>query len=189
MKKMFIVLLILIVGTVYSQTKTAEFVGSKKCKMCHNKEEVGSQYSIWENGPHAGSLETLKTDAAKAIATRMGVKTAPEKAPECLSCHVTGWGTETGYQLEVDPLDKKAIKKNDDLSRVGCESCHSAGSLYKSKKVKAAIAAGTITRESVNLGTISEKTCTVCHNSDSPTFKPFDFAVRVKEVAHPAPGK
>ncbi|MBT4360943.1 MAG: hypothetical protein HOD11_08240, partial [Candidatus Marinimicrobia bacterium] len=119
MKKMLIVLLILTVGMAYSQTKTAKYIGSKKCKMCHSKAEVGSQYSIWEKGPHAGSLETLKTDAAKAIAKKMGLKTAPEQTPECLTCHVTGWGTETGYQLEVDPLNKKAVKKNNDLSRVG----------------------------------------------------------------------
>ncbi|NQV42115.1 MAG: hypothetical protein HQ506_07155 [Candidatus Marinimicrobia bacterium] len=189
MKKMLIVLLILSVGMVYSQATTAEFVGSKKCKMCHSKAEVGSQYSIWENGPHARSFETLKTDAAKAIAKKKGLKTSPDQAPECLICHVTGWGEESGYQLKVDPLDKKAVKVNDDLSSVGCESCHGAGSEYKSKKVKAAIAEGTITRESVNLLTISEKTCTVCHNKKSPTYKAFDYAVRVKEIAHPAPGK
>ncbi len=189
MKKMLIVLLILSVGMAYSQTKTAKYIGSKKCKMCHSKAEVGSQYSIWEKGPHSGSFETLKTDAAKAIAKKMGLKASPEQAPECLSCHVTGWGDKSGYQLEVDPLNKKAVKKNKDLSRVGCESCHGAGSLYKSKKTKAAIAAGTITRESVNLITISEQTCTVCHNPDSPTYKPFDYAVRIKEVTHPDPSK
>jgi len=189
MKKMLVVLLILSVGMVYSQTDTAEYVGSKKCKICHSKEEVGSQYSIWENGPHARSMESLKTDAAKAIAKKMGLKVAPDQAPECLSCHVTGWGTESGYQITVDPLDKKAVKVNEDLASVGCESCHGAGSLYKSKKTKAAIADGTITRESVNLLTISEKSCTVCHNKKSPTYKPFDYAVRIKEVAHPAPGK
>ena len=95
MKKMLIVLLILSVGMVYSQTDTAEYVGSKKCKICHSKEEVGSQYSIWENGPHARSMESLKTDAAKAIAKKMGLKVAPDQAPECLSCHATGWGSES----------------------------------------------------------------------------------------------
>ena len=189
MKNMLVVLLILTVGMVYAQPATAEYVGSKKCKICHSKEEVGSQYSIWENGPHANSMETLKTDAAKAIAKKMGLKVAADQAPECLVCHVTGWGSKSGYQLAVDPLDKKAVKVNEDLSSVGCESCHGAGSEYKSKKTKAAIADGSITRESVNLLTITEKSCTVCHNKKSPTYKAFDYAVRVKEVAHPAPGK
>lgn len=189
MKRMLIVLLILTVGMVFAQTETAEFVGSKRCKMCHNKDADGAQYTVWENGPHARSFETLKTDAAKAIAKKMGLKTAPDQAPECLSCHVTGWGTETGYQLNVDPMDKKAVRVNEALESVGCESCHGAGSLYKSKKVKLQIADGSITAESVGLLTISEKTCVACHNKKSPTYKPFDYAIRSKDIAHPAPGK
>jgi len=52
-----------------------------------------------------------------------------------------------------------------------------------------AIANGSIKGETVGFNTITEKTCIACHNSDSPTFKPFDFAARVKEIAHPAPEK
>lgn len=189
MKKLLFVLLIMSVCLVYGQAKSGEYIGSKKCKICHNKAEVGAQYSVWKNGPHATSFETLKTDASKAIAKKMGLKTAPEKSPECLVCHVTGWGTETGYQLEVDPLDKKAVKKNKDLSAVGCESCHGAGKLYKSKKTMIGIADGSVKCESVGLIPISAETCTVCHNKKSPTYKPFDYAARVGDVAHPAPGK
>jgi hypothetical protein len=189
MKKMLIVLLVLSVGIAYSQTSNTEYVGSKKCKICHNKAEDGSQYSIWESGPHANSFESLKTDAAKAIAKKMGLKVAADQAPECLSCHVTGWGTPTGYQLTVDPLDKKAVKVNEDLANVGCESCHGPGSEYKSKKVMVAISDGTTKGSTVGLTTITAETCTVCHNKKSPTYKPFDYAVRVKEVAHPAPKK
>ncbi|MCF7827185.1 MAG: cytochrome c family protein [Candidatus Marinimicrobia bacterium] len=189
MKKMLVLLLTLSVALVYAQESKAEYTGSKKCKICHNKAEDGAQYSIWEASPHAKSLETLKTDAAKAIAKKKGLKTAPEQSPECLSCHVTGWGSESGYKLNVDPLDSKAVRTNEDLSAVGCESCHGAGSLYKSKKTMIAITDGSIKGETVGLTTITAKTCTVCHNPESPTYKPFDYAVRVKEVAHPAPGK
>ena len=52
-----------------------------------------------------------------------------------------------------------------------------------------AIANGSVKGETVGFNTITEETCTTCHNSDSPTFKPFDFATRVKEIAHPAPKK
>ena len=31
--------------------------------------------------------------------------------------------------------------------------------------------------------------CRKCHNEESPTFKPFDYAERVKEVDHPRPKK
>ncbi len=189
MKKLLVLFLVLVTSVVFAGDKSAEYVGSKKCKICHSKAEVGSQYGIWSKGPHAKSLETLKTDASKAIAKKMGIKVAPEKAPECLVCHVTGWGSASGYQIEVDPLDKKAVKKNKALAGVGCESCHGAGSLYKSKKKMIAITAGEIKGETLGLTTIKAETCTVCHNPDSPTYKPFDYAVRVKEVAHPAPKK
>ena len=189
MKKLMLFMLLFTSVIVFGQNKTAEYVGSKKCKICHSKPEVGSQYGIWAEGPHANAFETLKSDAAKAITKKMGIKEAPETAAACLACHVTGWGTASGYQLEVDPLDKKAVKTNTDLASVGCESCHGAGSLYKSKKTMIAITAGEVKGETVGLTNITAKTCTVCHNSDSPTYKPFDFAVRVKEVAHPAPKK
>jgi len=189
MKKLLFVLLVVSVGLAYAQVQTGEYIGSKKCKICHSKEEVGAQYSKWEAGPHAKSFETLKTDASKAIAKKMGLKTAPEKSPECLSCHVTGWGTDSGYKLDVDPMDKKAVRVNEDLEAVGCESCHGAGSLYKSKNTMIGIADGSIKGETVGYTTINEKTCTVCHNKKSPTYKAFDYAARIKEVQHPAPGK
>ncbi len=189
MKKMLILLLVLVTAAVFAQEESAEYIGSKKCKIYHSKAEVGGQYGIWESGPHAKAFETLKSDASKAIAKKMGLKTAPDQAPECLVCHVTGWGTASGYQLTVDPMDKRAVKTNEDLANVGCESCHGAGSLYKSKKVMVEIAEGSIKGTDVGLTTITAETCTVCHNKKSPTYIAFDYAVRVKEVAHPAPGK
>ena len=34
-----------------------------------------------------------------------------------------------------------------------------------------------------------EKTCKKCHNEESPSYKPFDYKKRVKEIAHPVPKK
>lgn len=164
-----------------------DYVGSKKCKICHSKPEAGEQYSIWESGPHATSFETLKNEKSKAIAKKMGLSTPPESSPECLRCHVSGWGEASGYQLNVDPLDKRAVKKNADLARVGCESCHGPGKDYKSKKTMQAIYDGTLDGASVGLKPIVPESCTSCHNSDSPTYKPFDFELRVKEIKHLIP--
>ena len=33
----------------------------------------------------------------------------------------------------------------------------------------------------------NEKTCTTCHNEESPTFKGFDFATYNEKIAHPNP--
>lgn len=172
---------------VFGQAETAEYIGTNKCKMCHNKVDTGEQYSKWESGPHASALETLKTDAAKAIAKKMGLKVAADRAPECLVCHVTGWGSASGYKLNVDAADVKAVKLNDNLAAVGCEACHGPGSEYKSKKTMVGITDGSLKGADFGLTTITAETCTTCHNSKSPTFKAFDFAKQVKVIAHPIP--
>ncbi|MCF7808087.1 MAG: cytochrome c family protein [Candidatus Marinimicrobia bacterium] len=183
MKTLQFISLLLVVVVALS---AADYIGSDKCKICHRKDTSGEQYPIWSSGPHANSFETLKSDQSKAIAKKMGLKVAPDQAPECLKCHVTGW-ENGGYQLEVDPEDRRAMKTNDDLARVGCESCHGPGSEYKSKKTMVGIFDGELKGEDYGLIAINEKTCTSCHNDESPTFKKFDFAERVKEIAHPVP--
>jgi len=187
MKRLIILLLCCVSISMMAQAKSPEYVGSDKCKTCHNKADIGAQYDIWLKGSHVSSLETLKTDAAKAIAKKRGLKVDAVSAPECLVCHVTGWANETGYSLDVDPSNTREEKTNSDLGRIGCESCHGPGSLYKSKKNMIGIADGSIDGSGLGMLKITEKTCTVCHNPKSPTYKPFDFAVRVKEVSHPVP--
>lgn len=182
MKTLHFLILLLTCGLLFG----ADYIGSDKCKICHKKETAGEQYPIWEKGPHARSFETLKSDQSKAIAKKMGLKVAPDQAPECLKCHVTGWG-DGGYQLDVDPADARAVKTNDDLARVGCESCHGAGKEYKSKKTMLGIYNGELKGEDFGLTTITAKTCTSCHNPDSPTYKKFVYEERVKEIVHPVP--
>ena len=187
MKNTISLILILVCTFGYSQESTAEYVGNKKCKMCHNSEAKGAQFSKWEATGHARAFEALLTDEAKAIAVKKGLKTTPDKAGECLQCHVTGWGSPTGYQLEVNAEDKKAVSENEALQSVGCESCHGAGSLYKSKQVMLAVREGQTPPASVGLVMPDEQVCLACHNAKSPTFKPFDFKERVAKIAHSYP--
>lgn len=187
MKTSILCLLIFGISFSYALDEPAEYVGSNKCKICHKKEKMGEQYQVWEAGPHASSFETLKGEEAIKIAKDMGITEAPDQAPACLICHVSGWDTPSGYKLKVDPLDKKAVKKNTDLARIGCEACHGAGSNYKSKKKMAAIRAGELKACDFGLDEIVAETCSGCHNSDSPTYKPFTFDERVKDIVHPIP--
>ncbi len=117
----------------------------------------------------------------------MGITTSPEKAPECLVCHVTGWGEEGGYSLEVDVTNARAVKVNNDLARVGCESCHGPGNAYKSKKTMLKLRNGEIDGKNLGYNIVDKANCITCHNPDSPTYKPFDYEARLKDIAHPYP--
>jgi hypothetical protein len=149
------------------------YIGVDGCKMCHKKEKTGDQFGKWSEGPHSGAYEALATDAAKEAAVAAGIEGNPQEAPECLQCHVTAAGVDaallgTKYKVE---------------DGVGCESCHGAGSEYKSMKImkdrEASTAAGLVIP--------TEETCTGCHNDKSPTFKGFDFAEYSAKIAHPNP--
>ncbi len=177
----------LTMGFAQDKQPAARYVGTKMCKMCHNKKATGKQYSVWLGTAHAQALDTLRSAKAKEIAAQRGVKGAPDQAPECIQCHVTGWGDESGYQLKVDPNDHRAVSRNKALENVGCEVCHGPGSKYKSKKVMQAIYAGQTDPASVGLVIPTAETCTRCHNDQSPTNKKFVFEEMVKKIAHPIP--
>ena len=160
-----------------SMAKEAQYIGSKKCKMCHVSKKRGAQYTKWAAGPHAKAFATLATDEAKAVAKKAGVNGDPQKAPECLKCHVTGFDA---------PASAKAASF-DQSEGVGCEACHGPGSLYKSMKVMKALAAGTQDPKEVGYVKPGKETCVTCHNEKSPTYKPFNFDERWKQIAHPVP--
>jgi len=172
-----------------------DYVGSHKCKSCHKKEESGAQYIKWSEGVHAKAFETLKSEEAAAVAKKAGLKTPAHESPECVGCHTTGYG-KGGYEIKDEAFwnpakddkdGKKAVKVMEGLQAVGCESCHGPGGDYKSKKVMQAIFDGSTPAGDVGLWTPNEKICVECHNEKSPTYKPFKFDERVKEVGHPYP--
>ncbi len=71
-----------------------------------------NEYVTWtQNDPHAGSYQTLTSDASKAIAARLGLPAATT-AKICLDCHA-----------DNAPLDKRGerFQISDGL---GCEGCH-----------------------------------------------------------------
>ena len=116
--KIFTIILALLVVSSFSlfaAPKEANYVGSAKCKTCHNADKNGAQYKIWESKAHAKAYADLKTDAAKAKAKAAGIED-PLKSEKCLSCHTTAAG-------------KKNVDASYDITEgVGCESCHGPGS-------------------------------------------------------------
>ena len=80
-----------------------KYLGSENCHSCHD--EVNDK---WANLKHAHAYETLE-------------KVGSEKDPECVGCHVVGFGYESGFDLQKSPKKFK---------NVGCEVCHGPGSRH-----------------------------------------------------------
>ncbi|MDD5210021.1 MAG: cytochrome c family protein [Elusimicrobiales bacterium] len=81
---------------------TATYLGADKCKMCHSK-----QHATWTKMKHFKAIESLTAEE--------------QKNPECVKCHVTGFGEASGFV---------SMEKTPNLANVQCEACHGAGSLH-----------------------------------------------------------
>ena len=173
-------ILVLTLVLAFSMQAENKYVGAKKCMACHKAEKLGGlAYAVWEKSAHAKTYQTLLGDEAKKIAKEKGLKAAPNESPECLKCHVTGGG----IAKNVDAGFKKE-------EGVTCEACHGAASGYlmlHNKKTEAdkekAKAAGFVKLVK------DEKSCTTCHNSESPKFKGFKFEEMWAKIEHKLPPK
>jgi hypothetical protein len=162
----------------------ANYTGVKTCGMCHKKEATGNQLAAWQKGPHAKAYELLGTPEAKAAGAKVGVAD-PQKSGKCLKCHATAYNwTETPQVEKLTAEDG-----------VTCESCHGPGKDYKASSVMKdrakAIAAGLVHP--------ATKSCELCHNSQSPTWKAdryttkdgqkvgFDATQAFEKIKHPNP--
>jgi len=179
----FSYLLILLFAFAFTINAQNKYVGAKRCGMCHKKASQGEQLKIWEGSAHAKAFKTLQTKEADKIAADKGLKTKAAESPECLKCHVTGYGEDAS-------LFESKFSMEDGVQ---CETCHGPGSKYKSMKTMKdhakAVAAGLT--EYKNDAAI-EKKCKTCHNSESPTFdekKGFDFKTMWSKIKHPIPAE
>lgn len=158
--------------------KPATYIGAKKCSMCHKKAKDGEQFKIWENSKHAKAYKSLQTAEADEIAKKAGHTTKAAETDACLECHATG------YNFDASLLDKK-FNVDDGVQ---CETCHGAGSKYKSNKIMKdrakAVENGLIVFENDEA---IKTACVKCHNEKSPTYKAFDFTKRWAEIKHNIP--
>ncbi|MEE9365681.1 MAG: cytochrome c family protein [Dehalococcoidales bacterium] len=113
-----------------------KYVGSENCHSCH-----GYEHDKWATKAHAHAYETL-------------VKVGSQYDPECVGCHVVGFGYESGFITEASAKD---------LRNVGCEVCHGPGSDH----------AKAVTTGRVDTGMAQPQSkCIDCHTPDrSPDYQ------------------
>jgi len=178
MKRLISLLVLLSVFSMFvigiSQDAKFKYVGVKKCKMCHKSKKSGNQFGLWSERKHSKAYATLATAQSKEVAKKAGVAGDPQKAKECLVCHVTGYGEPAEATLTLE-------------EGVSCEACHGPGSEYKSMKVMKDIYAGKVKGADYGLLEQTNELCVKCHNPKSPTYKEFKFEEALKVIAHPVP--
>jgi hypothetical protein len=160
----------------------AKYIGVKKCKNCHKADAMGNQFGKWESSKHAGAFRALAGADAKKAGAEKDIED-PQKADECLKCHVTAFG------VSEDLLDR-GFKAEDGVQ---CEACHGPGENHMKARMKAVMEAAGGDPAPVTEGEIIAKpgmdSCLQCHNEKSPSFKPFCFKARNAEILHLIPGK
>ncbi len=169
-KLLFILVLTLLCGSMVS-AQDFKYIGSAKCKMCHNKPTKGAQYNKWKAAPHAKAMQSLKSEKSLAYAKEHGIAD-PSTDKKCIVCHSTA--------ASADAAHHAGIKASEGVS---CESCHGPGSVYKSKTIMSDKA------KALENGLIlpTKEVCVKCHNKDNPFHKPFDFDSFYAKIAHPDP--
>ncbi len=155
---------LMLAGSALAQDK-ATYVGTG-C-MCHNMAAKGAIPTSWKATKHANALVTLekadeKVTAEWAAKLKVEVKGPAAKSPECLKCHVVGYG-KGGYP----PADSTKVAS---FAGVGCEDCHGPASLH----VKAAMADKAKTMHPLP----TEAVCKTCHTPE--TSPKFDYAAALK---------
>lgn len=109
------------------------YAGSGACQACHS-----TIHQRWSVGPHAHAMKSL---------ARAGY----EWSPECVVCHVTGYGARQGGFVSV--ADTPA------MAEVGCEACHGPALAHASDST-------------ASLRPVSAQTCLTCHEARrDPSFE------------------
>ncbi|MDY0116998.1 MAG: cytochrome c family protein [Sulfurimonadaceae bacterium] len=118
-----------------------QYMGNSKCRLCHRQFFLGRK-----KDPHDHAMKSL-------------IATGYEKKSQCLTCHSTGHGTESGFvNMELTPR----------LSNVQCEGCHGPGNVHvdlavQSLKDKSTKFIGGGFLAGQDNPEILKKMCTSCH--------------------------
>jgi len=118
------------------------YTGAVVCALCHV-----SQSGQWRHTGHPAAFDTLITKNQ-------------DYNPECIACHITGYGFTGGFELPETTPERGGVQ---------CEMCHGPGGEH----------AETL---AVPYGETSRDVCITCHTQDhSPDF---DYDVYIEKVKH-----
>jgi hypothetical protein len=147
-----------------------KYVGVAKCAPCHKSEGAGKQFDIWQGSKHSQAWKTLETPEADKVAKDKGFTTKASETPQCIKCHVLG--------KDIDPSE--LAETFDKTQGVQCETCHGPGSEYKKTMTDQQKAV----ENGLFISTTKEDFCLKCHNSESPSYKDFNFEERWAQIKH-----
>ena len=120
------------------------YTGNIKCRLCHREFFLGRKQD-----PHDHAYKDI-------------VKKGYGDNPECLGCHATGFGVDTGF---VD------FQQTPRLANVQCEGCHGPGNIHIEMRSAGGFLAGTDRPDLIR------KMCLSCHNERwDRSFKDFEEA-------------
>lgn len=126
------------------------YVGAETCATCHVKE-----HADWLETPHAHAFQRL-------------LQQQKHVQPDCVPCHTTGFGFETGFRIGRD---------HESLTNVQCEVCHGPGDLHVRRPEKSNIRR-----------TPTPDLCQQCHDADqTPDFET-QFPHMLAEITHHGQG-
>jgi hypothetical protein len=144
-----------------------EFVGTKRCRMCHSE-----TFRSWNDSAKASAWDALRPHEGTTVKKRAGLATETDFTADthCLKCHVVGLSQPGGY-VPPDPTNRVEVRNAEERRHVGCEACHGPGSEYtkimtdifdheRKYRREELLAAG---RKLVTAGT-----CLNCHNASAP---------------------
>ncbi len=145
-----------------------KYIGSAKCGECHRGRKSGFQYSKWLLSRHSRAWAALGTAQGMKMARAKGIQGDPQRAPECLKCH------STGYQEGAEAFAPSfSIDEG-----IGCEACHGPGSDYSVE----AVMMDPLAARKAGLKKVTKATCMPCH--ENAHGKPFE--ADLSAVSHPS---